>query len=852
MRVTVFDPYNPIWRSADLSDFIYRTNPQEKIPSKCNMEDLRAIAFRLISENHQPSTEDTSIRQTRSSSRGNPRRSVPSATNPLAASHSDLPATREQPTASAKRPQKSPSVKQSQKTAPVKRAQKPETVKQPQKTSSVQKKPPVTAPAKPSSPPEVRPIQPPVPTQTTSKTPFHKGKHIATTNTSVPSPPAPSASKGKATPTPQAASKRPPPSPAPNPSLMKKNKATSSNTKSILRPAAPATQPIPPPRGANNRAHVQPAQPADRKRKSSVQFADVEMSPNNKKNRRSSAFHQPRPSIQAPQPLEVEETDHTQSFSEDDQPESGMEIAEWVISDDTDEEEDTGSDLSEPSNDESSYESEDINIVSNESEDVDIDTNEEHDAVSDANEDFRPSSARVTHAPLNNQPRGKHVDHTNESLKAQAPIRQNPGYDLGPHRKHVQSQMTTAVAPASRRHVNQTYSAAPEPLRGHAHTRILQPNPEQRSVPQSSSRRPQEAYPYSKDSHHKMTAVAAPTSTGHVKPTQMTSAAPQTSRGRFHIPTGQGSTRNPTSSANTALTAGRADGLTQACLQEYMPVYGQPSNSNIHAPVAQQLQPSPHQRSIPAPSLTQSSSRLPPDAIPLQQSHNPLLKQARVSHRTNARHSTLVKLYANHLAKHAQARLKTLAPPAKKRSRIEPTPSSPNVNTNPHITASIASSNPECQTPPLTPHNEPSSPTCSRRAPSPPLGNLSNEAPPKIFESNGEPQGNVVRAPLQVDHPAPSVHALPPHRLTVSAEPSPVDVTANDEVPPKGAGPSRVLSKANQQTAHAPAEAAIKNNHTLTGDGPPSITSPLRSSKDAGTPSISDQPSHPGCRYQHN
>ncbi|KNZ51865.1 hypothetical protein VP01_377g3, partial [Puccinia sorghi] len=203
-----------------------------------------------------------------------------------------------------------------------------------------------------------------------------------------------------------------------------------------------------------------------------------------------------------------------------------------------------------------------------------------------------------------------------------------------------------------------------------------------------------------------------------------------------------------------------------------------------------------------------------------------LLKQARVSHRTNARHSTLAKLYGNHLAKHAQARSKALAPAAKKRSRIELPPSSTNINTNPHTTAAIASSNPVCSTPnqppPLTPHNEPLSATCSRRAPSPPLGNLSNEAPPKIFESNGEPQGNVVRAQLQVDQPAPSVHALPPNRLTVSAELSPVDLTANDEAPPKGSEPSRVPSKVNQQTPHAPAEASIKNNHTLTGQLCPS------------------------------
>lgn len=138
--------------------------------------------------------------------------------------------------------------------------------------------------------------------------------------------------------------------------------------------------------------------------------------------------------------------------------------------------------------------------------------------------------------------------------------------------------MTTAGA-AAPRHVNQIHiaSGAREASR-HAHTRIvpqqLQPNSEQRSVPQSSSRRPQEAYAHPNDFCHKMTAAAAPTSTRHVKRTKMTSAAPQASRDQFHMPIVQGSTRHPASSAKMAVTAGRADGLTQACLQEYMPGYG--------------------------------------------------------------------------------------------------------------------------------------------------------------------------------------------------------------------------------------------------------------------------------------
>ncbi|KNZ51134.1 uncharacterized protein VP01_4077g1 [Puccinia sorghi] len=216
-----FDPYNPIWRSADLSDFIYRMNPHEKIPSKSNLEDLRAMAHRLILENHRPSTEDTSVavRQTRSSNCGNLARSVPSTSNQLPASRSGLPATREQPTASTKRPPKAPSAKQSLKTAPIKQPHKPETAKQTQKTPTIQQKPPITVPTKQSGPPEVHLIQPPLRTQTTSKNPI--------INTSVPS--ASSASKGKSTRAPQPASKRPPPSPAPNPSSMKKKKPTSSS-----------------------------------------------------------------------------------------------------------------------------------------------------------------------------------------------------------------------------------------------------------------------------------------------------------------------------------------------------------------------------------------------------------------------------------------------------------------------------------------------------------------------------------------------------------------------------------------------------------------------------------------------
>ncbi|KNZ51564.1 hypothetical protein VP01_3903g4 [Puccinia sorghi] len=127
----------------------------------------------------------------------------------------------------------------------------------------------------------------------------------------------------------------------------------------------------------------------------------------------------------------------------------------------------------------------------------------------------------------------------------------------------------------------------------------------------------------------------------------------------------------------------------------------------------------PPKRPIQTNSYTPRSKPADPSSLTMDRLRQ-LLKQARVSHWTNTCHSTLAKLYANHLAKHAQARSKTLAPPAKKHSWIKPPPSSPNINTNPYITAAIASSNPVYSTPnqppPLTPHNEPFSATCSRQA----------------------------------------------------------------------------------------------------------------------------------------
>ncbi|KNZ59584.1 uncharacterized protein VP01_169g3 [Puccinia sorghi] len=64
-----FDPYDKCWCAADIKSFIYRINPQQKIPGKLKLDELRAIAMDLVVERNSQTNSfpTTSIRSTRNS-----------------------------------------------------------------------------------------------------------------------------------------------------------------------------------------------------------------------------------------------------------------------------------------------------------------------------------------------------------------------------------------------------------------------------------------------------------------------------------------------------------------------------------------------------------------------------------------------------------------------------------------------------------------------------------------------------------------------------------------------------------------------------------------------------------------
>ncbi|WAQ86511.1 hypothetical protein PtA15_7A237 [Puccinia triticina] len=100
-----FDPYDKIWKIADLSAFIYRLNPHEVIASNAKIEQYREIAMRLILERNGAQLSDTRVtRQTRKNTADNNLRAGAPQQNPPLAIQKPRPGPKAKPVSRAPPP----------------------------------------------------------------------------------------------------------------------------------------------------------------------------------------------------------------------------------------------------------------------------------------------------------------------------------------------------------------------------------------------------------------------------------------------------------------------------------------------------------------------------------------------------------------------------------------------------------------------------------------------------------------------------------------------------------------------------------------------------------------------------